>query len=253
MSRTYGYKGETNIPVTVEGANTQFTQGETTVTSNCNGMNFSGVSVSSLTSMSFTYTIDSESYPQNCTFFFTTYGEHLFSSFEIRPDPSFVSIAPDEGKQGTAFDISITGQNTHFSQTESVLSFSGTPEILVDIKPETTAELFQATITIPEFATRGVHSFTLTTGAEIIEGTFTVLRGDPWFSISQSSFTMLQSYPVTVETHYMDLTEAFTVTNTCGATINSEQVTSSSSGTFTVNVPLTAVKGACTISVADAE
>jgi RHS repeat-associated protein len=91
----------------------------------------------------------------------------LNSGFTVIAGPPVLStISPNTGQQGQTESVTITGQNTHFVQGTTVVSFGS--GITVNSVTVTNPTSLIANVTIPSNANLGTYTVTVTTGSELV-------------------------------------------------------------------------------------
>ena len=83
------------------------------------------------------------------------------------PPPSCLAVNPQYGNKGQTLDVTITGLNTNFTDTDSIVSF-GCSGITINSTTVSSATRVTANITIAPDAPPGICDVTVTTGEEII-------------------------------------------------------------------------------------
>jgi hypothetical protein len=83
------------------------------------------------------------------------------------PAPLIAAVSPNSGQQGQQnLPVVITGQNTHFVQGTSQVSFG--PDVTISSVTVASATSLTANVTIPASANLGGHTVTVTTGSETV-------------------------------------------------------------------------------------
>lgn len=143
-------------------------------------------------------------------------------SLASRTTPQISSVTPASGQQGQTLSVSITGQNTHFAQATTRVSFgAGVTVGSVVVRDDTH---LTAQLSIDPAAIAGPRTVTVTTGAEstsLVSG-FTVSSGPSITSISPNEGRQGLGGPIAIvgsNTHFVqgrtqiDLGPGITVSN----------------------------------------
>ncbi len=169
--------------------------------------------------------------------------------------PTIVSVIPATGQQGQqGLSVVITGQNTHFAQGTTVLSFTGTG-ITVASLTVNSATSATAVLNITLTAPVGASNVTMTTGAEVatLANGFTVVAvGAATLASVNPNVGLLgaQSLSVVIagqNTHFVQGTTAASFG--AGITVASLAVSSATSATAVLNISATAALGARNVSM----
>jgi Bacterial Ig-like domain len=166
------------------------------------------------------------------------------NGFQITPGPAvLLSVTPNHAAQGaSSVSIAIVGQNTNFSQTNSVASFgTGTAVNSLTVADATHAT---AVITISAGATPGARTPVVTTGGENAQLTngFTVNAATPVItSVTPNSGQQQQTIAsVTVLGSFTHFVQGTTTANFgTGITINSVTVNNATSATVSIAIAAT--------------
>ena len=165
-----------SLTVTVTGSGTHFAQGSTTADFGGLGVTVGSVNVASATSATVQLTISAGATLGARTVTLTTGGESasLASGFTVTAGtPVITLVNPGSGTQGqTNLNVAITGQFTHFAQGTTTANFGA--NITVNSVTVTDATDATVSISISGTATGGSRSISLTTGTEVVSGSFTV-------------------------------------------------------------------------------
>jgi hypothetical protein len=165
-----------SLTVTVTGSGTHFAQGSTTADFGGLGVTVGSVNVASATSATVQLTISAGATLGARTVTLTTGGESasLASGFTVTAGtPVITQVNPGSGTQGqTNLNVAITGQFTHFAQGTTTANFGA--NITVNSVTVTDATDATVNISISGTATGGSRSISLTTGTEVVSGSFTV-------------------------------------------------------------------------------
>jgi uncharacterized protein (TIGR03437 family) len=166
------------------------------------------------------------------------------------PAPLFATItavAPNNGTQGqSGLVLNITGQNTHFAQASSTLSFSN-PGIAVANLTVASATSAFATINIAYTATLGFSDVLMTTGGEgaVLLSGFQILPGSPGNPTNPVLLDQTVTFPAIPDHIDTDAPFQLIATATSGlpvtffilggpATVNGNTLTLTGGGTVTV-------------------
>ena len=236
------------------GQYTNFATGVTTVSLG-NGVNVSGVTVNSPTSLTVTGTVNPVAFTGTSNISVTTGTQvvSLLNAFTVSQGPAAISlVSPNSGAQNQTFNVAITGTNTHFSQNVTVAGFG--QGISVNTLTINSATSATANITIAANATAQVNSVTLTTSGEIAKATnaFTI-TSQPASLTSVSPSSLPQGGSSTsvslagAGTHWVNGNT--TANFGAGVTVNSTNITSATAGTASITVSPTAVAGARTVQM----
>jgi RHS repeat-associated protein len=177
-----GAQGAQNFAVNIQGADTHFVQGTTTVNLGA-GVSVAAVTVNSPTNLTATVNIDPLATIGFRSVTVTTGAEALSmraGGFNIDKGPAAISqIAPSSGAQGQSMTVTITGQSTHFAQGVTTADFqfvsgggSSISNFIVNSPTSITA-----TLNIGPLETITQHTVTITTEGEILQSSFTVNAG----------------------------------------------------------------------------
>lgn len=173
-----GQQGQ-NLSVTITGEFTHFAQGSTLVSFGA-GITVSSVTVASPTSLGAQIQVPATA-PTGPTSVTVTTGAEVaalnngFTVTLATQTPTILSAVPNAGQQGqSALPVSITGQNTHFSQGVTQVSFGS--GITVSSVAVTSPTSLTALINIDPSAVIGARTITAVTGSETasLTGGFTV-------------------------------------------------------------------------------
>jgi RHS repeat-associated protein len=82
------------------------------------------------------------------------------------PPPAITSVSPSSGQQGQTLQVSVTGQNTHFAQGTTQVSFGA--GITINTVTVTNATSLTAGFNVDPAATVGSRNVTVTSGTEIV-------------------------------------------------------------------------------------
>ena len=190
--------------------------------------------------------------PRNVTLTTGAESASLPNGFTVVAVPSIASVSPDNGQQDETLDVTISGQNTHFLQGQTTVSFGA--DVLVNSVTVSNATTAVANITIGAEAVAGTRTVTVTTGAEILQAAdaFTVLSSTvELLLISPSSGQQGQSLSVQIagqNTHFVqDQTSA---TFGQGVAVSSVTINSPTSATILISIDALAGIGAREVTLA---
>jgi hypothetical protein len=169
--------------------------------------------------------------------------------------PTIVSVIPATGQQGQqGLSVVITGQNTHFAQGTTALSFSGAGITVASLTVNSTTSA-TAVLNIALTAPVGASNVTMTTGAEVatLANGFTVVAvGAATLASVNPNVGLLGAQSVSVvitgqNTHFVQGTTAASFG--AGITVASLAVSSATSATAVLNISATAALGARNVSM----
>lgn len=124
----------------------------------------------------------------------TAYATGIFS---ITQATGTAALTPTSAVQGQTLSVSIAGVGTQFVQGTTTVVFGGGIQTQSVTVSSATAAV--ATILVPTTATVGAQTVTITTGIEVVTGSFTVVAGTPAVSvISPNTISPTQTVAVTV-------------------------------------------------------
>jgi RHS repeat-associated protein len=167
------------------------------------------------------------------------------------PIPAISLANPNTGQQGQSLAVVITGQNTHFLQGTSQVSFGA--GISVTTVTVTNATSLTANISIAPSAATGVRTVSVTTGAEVVNLTsgFTVNAGTPvLLSATPGTGQQGQTLDVTVSGQFTHFVQGTTVVSFGAAiVVNSMTVATATSLSANISIDAAASVGARTVTV----
>ena len=244
------------ITVHVTGSNTHFAPGATTADFG-SGVNPSAVRVTSATTADVDLAVTVNAPTGFHTATLSTLGENatLSNAFTVNPGvPTLNGVSPVSGLQGTTLTVHIIGQFTHWVQgtTTATLGQGITLNSLTIGSDKMSAD---ANITIDPLAYPGSRQFTLTTGSEIVSGTFfNVQPGGAIISaISPSTGNQGQQKLITITgqgTHWSQGLSQFSMSG--NVTVNGFVVNSATSATADISISPTAGLGAQSLYITTA-
>jgi RHS repeat-associated protein len=177
-----------------------------------------------------------------------------YVSVVVGSSPALISAIPGiavQGQTGTA--ITVTGQNTHFAQGSTQLSFGS--DIIVNSLTVTNAASLTANMTVSAGASVGGHTLTVTTGSEVVSLpealTVTSASGLPMITtVSPNSGSQGQGGSVGIvglNTHFVQgVTQ---VSFGPGITVSNINITCSTCLTVQLQIAVTAAPGPVTLTV----
>ena len=196
-----GLQGTQNLSLAITGSNTHFVQGTTQITLGA-GITVVGLTVSSATSLTAQINIDPAATAGSRTLNVATgtETESLSNAFTVTLPASLISSNPATGQQGQQnLSITLTGQNTHFAQGTTQVTFgSGVTVYSVTV---TSPTVLIAQISLDPNAATGARAVTVITGAENVSlaSGFTVTATTPaLLTVTPGSALQAQTMTVTV-------------------------------------------------------
>lgn len=176
VSPTQGVQGAT-VAVTVQGQNTHFAPGATTVAMSGTGATAANLTVQNALSLSFQLTIAADAATGTRTLTVTSGAEIVTALFTIAPAPASISsVNPASGSAGQSLSLSVTGQNTSFGPS-TVAAFSGSGITVTSTNAASSTALTVQIVIDPAAAT-GARTLTVTTGAQAVSANFAVTAGN---------------------------------------------------------------------------
>ena len=254
LNRAAGQQGQT-FPVTITGQFTHFTQGTTQVSFGA-GMTVTNITVSSPTSLTAQLAIDASATLGTRTLTVTT-GTEIVSVPNVftvqQATPILSSLSPGSGQPGQQnLSVSIVGQNTHFVQGASQVSFgAGITVVSIAVSGPTVAT---ALVNIDSTAALGTRTVAVTTGTEVasFNNGFTVVAGTPTIlSVNPGGSQQgRQTLSVALVGQFTNWVQGTTTADFgSGVTVTSLTVNSSSTATAVVNIDPTAATGPRTVTL----
>jgi RHS repeat-associated protein len=239
-----GLQGQQNESVNLTGQYTHWAQGTTTASFGT-GVTVATLTVNSATSATAVLNVDPAASTGARNVSLTTGSETvtLVNGFTVVfPTPAITSALPGFGLRGQAFQVAITGQNTHFQQgiTEANFgpgvsvggSIAGTPGLVTVTSPTTAT----ASVSVPASAAMGSRTILVQTGTEdasLINGF--VVKGPPYLSsISPNSAQPGDTLTAAIHGTYTSFQQGVT-TATFGAGISVGGAASGAAGPVTVS------------------
>jgi hypothetical protein len=245
------------IPVTITGQLTHFVQGTTSASFGA-GINVTSLTVNSSTGATATLSIDPAAAQGPRTVTLTTGSEvsSLVNGFAVLPltSPS-ITTSPTSGVQGQQnLSVAITGQNTHFAQGTTQVSFFGAAITVATVTVVNATNLV-AQISVNPSAQSGTYTVAVTTGAETVslDDGFTVLAaGNPILvSVNPNiGHQGQQNLSVTITGQFTHFVQG-TTSASCGTgiTVNSITVADETHATANISILATAAVGARTVTL----
>ena len=164
--------------------------------------------------------------------------------------PSILSVLPGSALQGSSRSVVVTGQNTHFAQGSTTVSFG--PGITVTAVTVENATRLTAEVIVAADAATGQRTVTATTGTEVVSWNgFSIVPGTPAvISVLPVSGQQGQSFPVTIVGSQTHFTQGSTqVSFGGGITVNDVTVTGATSLTANISIAANATFGARAVTV----
>ena len=163
-----GSQGST-LNLAITGVNTNFTA-TSQVSFSQAGITVNSVSLNSTTSLTANITIAADATVGARDLTVSTGSEVVTAAgaFSVTADsttPRLVSVAPSTGQRGQSLTVTITGENTSFTQAGSVVSFG--PGITVSSTTVASSTVLTAQITIANDAEIGARTVNVTTGSQV--------------------------------------------------------------------------------------
>ena len=250
LSPTSGVQGQT-LTIGVTGVNTLFVNGSTTATFGTGTIAINSVTVTSSTAASVNVTISPTAAVGVYTLGMTTGAQLVQASFTVNASSATVaSIAPSSEPQGFgAVALVVTGSGTHFASGTTTASITGG----ITVNSVVVSSLVSATVnvSVPSSATVGAQTVTLTTGGEVVTGTFTVTAGAPQLTLLNPSTanqaTTLSVAVTGLYTHFGP-TSVGNFSGT-GITVNSTTATDATDAVLNITVAANASLGPRNVTI----
>ena len=182
ISPNSGQQGQQNLSIAITGQLTHFVQDTTTANFGA-GITVASLSVNSGSTAIAVVNIDPAAILGARNVTLTTGGEiaSLSNGFSVVSStfPAITTVTPNAGPQGQGGPVGIVGQNTHFVQGTTQVSFG--VGITVSNITITCLTCLSVQLQIDLTATVGPRTVTVTTGTEVVSlaSGFTVLAGSP--------------------------------------------------------------------------
>jgi hypothetical protein len=251
-----GQQGQT-LTVNFTGVHTSFGGGNPTSVEFGSNIEMNSFTVTSTTTATANITIGALAVEGERTGILTSGTTQFPFAFTVQAAPStaIASISPDSGPQGSALTLTVTGTNTLWTQANTSAVFLPPPpgcgQLVVNkttIVSNTAATL---NISIPANACVGTDTLQISTGGEVLTGTFAVFANTPTLALNPSSAMPGSTVSVNL---YGDFTNFVQGTTTAvisgqGVAISNFKVTSQVSATATFTVASTALAGSQTVTL----
>ena len=242
------------LNVGVTGQLTNFQQGVTTASFGA-GITVNTVTVTSPTNATVNITINPLAFTGGRTITLTTGTESAQSASNaftvLGGNASLGSVNPQSGQQGTTLDVTIAGNNTHFSQALSTASFG--PGIVVNQLVVANATTATANISIPAQAALGLRTVVVFTAGEIAEldDGFSVTSGQPSIvTVNPPTGRQAETLNVQVTGELTNFVQGTTSASLgTGIVVNSVTVASPLSATINITIDPTAALGSRTVTL----
>jgi RHS repeat-associated protein len=244
-----------SVQINVTGQSTHFTQG-TSQADFGQGITTSSVSVTSATSLTAQISIASSATigPRTVTVTTGTETASLANSFTVMSAsslPTITTVSPNSGPQGQGGPVGIVGQNTHFVQGTTQVSFG--PGVTVSNINVTCPTCLTAQLQISPTAALGPVNVTVTTGSEVatLVAGFTVLPGTPILtSMVPASGSQGQTLTSTITGQFTHWTQGTTqVSLGAGITVTSVTVSNATSLNVQLSIDPAATVGTRALTV----
>ncbi len=240
VSPQSGGQGTTQS-LSIVGTNTNFQAGVTTATLGA-GVSVTGVTVTDKAHATLSIAVGSTAATGLRDLTLTTLGEtaSYSNAFTVTPGtPTLNGVSPTSAQQGQTATLTIIGQYTHWKQGTTTATFgAGVTPVSFTIVDSQAAT---AVVTIDPLAYTGSRSFTLTTGTEIVSGSF--------FSITPGGAALSTISPATanqgassvlvqltgIGTHWLQNHTTFQMTGD-GITVNGLDVTSATTAVAEITI-----------------
>jgi Bacterial Ig-like domain len=174
----------------------------------------------------------------------------LPNAFFVSAGPAAISlVTPDNGNQGTTFDVAITGTNTHFAQGSTAVSFG--PGIFTNSVTVTDSTHLSANITTQQFASAGFRTVNASTFGESANGVnaFTINASSAVINfVNPSTGLQGETKDVTVFAQFTHFSNSTVFSFGSGVSVNSFVVNSATQATVNVTVSPTTALGYRTVS-----
>ena len=215
LNPSTGQQGQQGLSVSIIGQLTNFVQGTTTATFGA-GITVTSLTISSANTATAVLTIDPAA-PVGAGAVTLTTGSEVatlsgaFAVTAAAAAPAITAVSPNAGQQGQGGPVGIAGQNTHFSQDTTQVSFG--PGITVSNIRVTCPTCLTAQLQISPTATPGPVTVTVTTGSEVatLVNGFTIQPGTPTItSFGPTSGQQGQTLTLTVNGQYTHFAQGTT-------------------------------------------
>ena len=266
ISPSSASNGQT-LNVSITGSNTHFTQGSGTTSVDFSFNQGSPTVVNSTiilndTAINANITVPPNTYTGDYNVFVNNSidgQQSLYHGFHVNgiPPPSLVSINPSSANNGQTLNVTITGTNTHFSQSATSVSFSfnqGSPTTIVNSTTILNDSSIDANITVPAFTYTGDYNVFVNNSIDgylWLYNAFHVngIAHPSLVSISPSSASNGQTLNVTITgaiTHFTQgsgTTVDFSFNHGGSTVVNSTTILNDSSIDANITVPANTVTG----------
>jgi len=162
-----------------------------------------------------------------------------------------ISVAPAQGEQGQTISLVITGQNTSFAQSTSVVSLG--PGIAINSIQVTSPTSLTAQISIMDTAAIGPRNVSVTTGSEVVNLTngFSVKVGTPLLtSITPATGRQGETVNVAIAGKFTNFVQGTSVASFgAGITVNNLIITSTTAASANLTLAIGAAPGYRTVTL----
>jgi hypothetical protein len=243
-----GQQGTSPLTVNITGVNTNFQTGAVSATLESN-VTVNSVTVNSTTSLSLNISISLLANAGQISAILTSGTTNFNFGFTVTPSSAaIVSLSPSSGPQNSTQAITVTGSNTHWTQSTTTASFVQQPLCpVVSVNKITVSSSTSAllNVTIPDSACVGGEQLNMATGGEVVSGTFTVLANSPSVTMNPSNSVPNSTLSVNFTGDFTHFAQGKTtaVISGQGVTIQNFKVTSLESATATLVVAANAPIG----------
>ncbi len=251
-----GYRGDSNLNVTITGSNTNFVNG-TSVANFGADITVNSTTVTSATQLTANISINTAAATGARNVSVTTGAETATGTNLFTVNAPSIAIAPTSGDQGWTGNIVVSGTGSHFINGTTGASFSGSG---ITVNSVTVASTLSATVnvTIDPAAATGARTLTVSTslgalGTETVTAAFTVAAGTPaTLSLAgpASGYRGDSNLNVTITGSNTNFVNGTSVAN-FGAdiTVNSTTVTSATQLTANISIGTGAALGLRSVTV----
>jgi RHS repeat-associated protein len=253
VSPTSGPQAATNIPVTITGSFTHFSTSSVVTFGNIAVTASAPTGTPTATSLTVNVSITGAAAlgATNVTVTTGTEVVTLTQGFTVTAGPTLTTISPNSGQQGQGGPVTIAGQNTHFVQGTSQVSFG--PGITVSNVNVTCPTCLTAQLQVLATATPRPVTVTVTTGSEVasLANGFTILPGTPKIlSFGPTTGQQGATVPITVTGQFTHFAQGTTqVSMGAGITVSNISVSNATSLTAQAAIDPAAVPGMRTLTV----
>jgi hypothetical protein len=208
-----GNQGATNLSVTLTGLFTNFVNGTSVASFGSSDITVNSTTVTSATTAVANINISLSAVLglRNVTVNTGGVVASITGGFSVLAAGPSAVLNPGSAQQGTSETILITGTNTNFASNTTVNFGNDITSGAVTVNSPTSASV---PITIDNVAALGARSVTITTGAQVATGTFTVIAGTPQVTlINPNTIQPTQSESVTVTGVFTNWVNGTTLAN----------------------------------------